>query len=124
MGSGEKINKKIKDIVRLIYHVLEDKKALDITIIDISALSIVADYFILASAASTRQTNALVDNIEEALDKIGIQPRQIEGRSFGKWILMDYNDIIVHIFDTEDRLFYDLERIWRDGRVIVDIDEL
>lgn len=120
MGSEESI----KDTVKLIYHALDDKKAVDITIIDISKLTVVADYFIIASAQNTRQTSALVDNVEEVLGKKGIEPRQIEGRSQAKWILMDYNDIIVHIFDAENRLFYDLERIWKDGRVIVNIDEL
>lgn len=114
----------IKDRVKLIYQALEEKKALDITIIDISNLTVIADYFIVTSADNVRQTGALVDNVEEVLAKEGIFPKQIEGRHAANWILMDYNDIIVHIFDAENRLFYDLERIWKDGRTIVNIDEL
>lgn len=114
----------IKNTVKLIYRALEEKKAKDITILDISALSVVADYFIVASADNVRQTSALSDSVEEVLGNAGINPRQIEGRSSSTWILMDYNDIIVHIFDSENRLFYDLERIWKDGRKIIDINEL
>ena len=112
------------DIVKAIYRGLEEKKASDISIIDISALSVVADYFIIASADNARQTAALSDNVEEILGKMGIEARQIEGRSSANWILMDYRDIIVHIFDKENRLFYDIERIWKDGRKILSIDEL
>lgn len=114
----------IKETVKLAYQALEDKKASDITIIDISSLSVVADYFIIASADNIRQTGALADNVEEVLGRSGILPKQIEGRNTGNWILMDYYDVIIHVFDKENRLFYDIERIWKDGRKIVDISEL
>ena len=115
---------RIKEPVRLCYKALADKKATDITVIDISELSVVADYFIIASAENVRQTEALCDNVEEMLGRAGYECRQIEGKSSGNWILMDYNDVIVHIFDKENRLFYDIERIWKDGRRVVDISEL
>ncbi|HIU78161.1 MAG TPA: ribosome silencing factor [Candidatus Avilachnospira avicola] len=115
---------RIKEQVRLCYKALADKKATDITVIDISELSVVADYFIIASAENVRQTEALCDNVEEMLGRAGYECRQIEGKSSGNWILMDYNDVIVHIFDKENRLFYDIERIWKDGRRVVDISEL
>ena len=114
----------IKELARKAYNALDEKKASDITIIDISQLSIVADYFIIASAESIRQTAALCDNVEETLEKAGFIPKQIEGRSTANWILMDYGDVIIHIFDKENRLFYDIERIWKDGRKIISIDEL
>ena len=114
----------IKETVKLAYKALDDKKASDITIIDISSLSVVADYFIIASADNIRQTGALADNVEEVLGKAGIVPKQIEGRSSGNWILMDYYDVIIHVFDKENRLFYDIERIWKDGRRVIDINEL
>ena len=113
-----------KEVLKSIYNALEEKKASDISIIDISSLSVVADYFVIASGDSTRQTAAICDNVEEMLGRNGITARQIEGRSAANWILMDYRDIIVHIFDKENRLFYDIERIWKDGRKIVSIDEL
>ena len=115
---------RIKEQVRLCYKALADKKATDITVIDISELSVVADYFIIASAGNVRQSEALCDNVEEMLGRAGYECRQIEGKSSGNWILMDYNDVIVHIFDKENRLFYDIERIWKDGRRVVDISEL
>ncbi len=114
----------IREVVKLAYQALDEKKASDITIIDISSLSVVADYFIIASADNIRQTGALADNVEEVLGRAGIMPKQIEGRSSGNWILLDYYDVIIHVFDKENRLFYDIERIWKDGRRIVDINEL
>ena len=117
-------NDRTRELVKLCYEALNEKKASDISVIDISSLSVVADYFIIASADNVRQTEALCDNVEEKLIKAGFECRQIEGRSSANWILMDYNDVIVHIFDKENRLFYDIERIWKDGRRIVDIDEL
>ncbi len=113
-----------RELVRLSYDALNEKKATDITVIDITGLSVVADYFIIASADNVRQAEALCDNVEEVLGRAGYQCRQIEGKASGNWILMDYNDVIIHIFDKENRLFYDIERIWKDGRKIVSIEEL
>ena len=101
---------------------LEDKKGNDIRVIDIQDVSIIADYFIIASGSNRNQVQTMADNVEEVLGRAGYEPRQLEGYGTATWILMDYNDIIVHIFSEEDRLFYDLERIWRDGKS-VDIDE-
>ena len=117
-------NTKVKELVKLCYKALTEKKASDISVIDISGLSVVADYFIIASGENVRQTEALCDNVEEVLYKAGYECRQIEGKQSANWILMDYNDGIVHIFDKENRLFYDIERIWKDGRKVVDIEEL
>jgi len=97
---------------------LEDKKALDIRIIDISNISVLADYFLIASGSNKNQVQAMVDNVQEELHKAGFDPKQVEGYNSANWILLDYGDIIVHVFDEENRLFYDLERIWRDGSSI------
>lgn len=97
---------------------LEDKKAEDIKVIDISEVSVMADYFIIASGSNRNLVQALADNVEEMLHKQGILARQIEGYQSANWILMDFNDIIVHIFNEEDRLFYNLEKIWLDGKLI------
>lgn len=113
-----------KEMVKLAVKALEDKKASNISVIDISGLSIVADYFIIASGDNVRQTSALYDNVEEVLGRAGYQMRQSEGKSSANWILMDYNDVIIHIFDKENRLFYDIERIWKDGRKVLDVSEL
>ena len=97
---------------------LEDKKAEDIRVIDISEVSPLADYFIIANGTNDNQVRALVDNVEEELQKAGFEVKQREGYGLGSWVLLDFGEIIVHVFDKENRLFYDLERIWRDGKVI------
>ena len=97
---------------------LEDKKAEDIQVIDISQVSVLADYFIIASGSNRSQIQALIDNVEEKLGRAGYEPKQIEGYDSANWVLMDYRDVIVHVFDRENRLFYDLERIWRDVKSI------
>lgn len=113
---------KSKEMTSLAIKALEDKKGNDIRVIDIRDISIIADYFIIASGNNRNQVQTMADNVEEVLGRAGYETRQTEGYGTAAWILMDYNDIIVHIFSEEDRLFYDLERIWRDGRS-VDIDE-
>lgn len=105
------------------YAALADKKGEDIRVIDISQVSVLADYFIIASGANKNQVQAMADNVQDELSKEGISVRQIEGYQTGNWILMDYGDIIIHIFSSDDRLFYDLERIWRDGKGI-SVEEL
>lgn len=107
-----------KELARMACEALEDKKALDVKIIDIEQVSTLADYFIIASGTNRNQVQAMADNVEEVLGRAGYEPKQIEGYQTGNWILMDYRDIVIHVFDEENRLFYDLERIWRDGTVI------
>ena len=103
-------------MLKIAYHALSDKKGEDIKIIDITGISVLADYFIIANGNSDSQVNALVDNVEEELHKAGYTLRQREGQASGSWVLLDFGDIIVHVFDKENRLFYDLERIWKDGK--------
>ncbi len=105
------------EMVKLAKTALEDKKAGDIKVIDISGVSVLADYFIIADGSNVNQVQAMVDNVDEVLGRAGYECKQMEGYGTGGWILMDYGDIIVHAFCREDRLFYDLERIWRDGKV-------
>ena len=112
-----------KEMARIAYDALSDKKAEDIKVIDIAGVSVLADYFLIANGNSDSQVNALVDNVEEQLHKAGYPLKQREGQASGKWVLLDFGDIIVHVFDKENRLFYDLERIWKDGKN-VEIDEL
>lgn len=111
------------EMVKIAVSALEDKKGEDIRIIDIRDISVLADYFIIAGGSNQNQVQAMVDNVEEMLEKEGCVCKQIEGYQNANWILMDYQDIIVHVFSREDRLFYDLERIWRDGKTI-EISEL
>ena len=97
---------------------IDDKKGQDIKIIDIHNVSVIADYFVIASGTNSNQVQAIFDNVEEQLGRAGFEAKQIEGNRNSSWILMDYGDVIVHVFDEENRLFYDLERIWRDGKVL------
>ena len=99
-----------REMAKIACHALSDKKAEDVQVIDISEISVIADYFVIASAANTNQLQAMMDAAEEELQK--------EGNNNSSWILIDYKDIIIHLFSKEDRLFYDLERIWQDGKVI------
>lgn len=112
-----------KELAKLVLAALEDKKAEDIKIIDISNVSVIADYFIIASGNNRNQVQALADNVEETCGHAGYSLKQMEGYDSANWILMDFSDVIVHVFSKEDRLFYDLERIWRDG-VFIEKDQL
>ena len=111
-------NNKSKEMARLAIQALEDKKAEDINVIDISEVSVIADYFIIANGTNRSQIQAMSDNVEETLGRAGYPLKQIEGYQNANWVLLDFNDVIIHIFDKENRLFYDLERIWRDGKLI------
>ena len=97
---------------------LEDKKAEDIKVIDISEVSVIADYFIIANGTNRSQIQTLSDHVEEVLGRAGVELKQVEGYDNANWVLLDFRDVIIHIFDKENRLFYDLERIWRDGKMI------
>lgn len=110
----------MEEYLKTIYKALDDKKAEDIQIIDIREVSCMADYFIIANGTNVNQVHALCDNVSEELAKLHALTKQTEGYTSGNWILMDYGDIIVHIFDKESRSFYDLERIWKDGKNISD----
>lgn len=105
-------------IAKLAITALEDKKAEDIKVIDISQVSVIADYFIIANGTNRSQIQTLSDHVEETLGKAGVPLRQVEGYDNANWVLLDFQDVIIHVFDKENRLFYDLERIWRDGRMI------
>lgn len=111
-------NNKSFEMAKLVIEALEDKKAEDIRMIDISEVSVIADYFIIAGGSNRSQIQALCDNVEEKLGRAGVPVKQIEGYDTANWVLLDFGDIIVHIFDKENRLLYDLERIWRDGKQI------
>lgn len=112
-----------REVAKLAIAALEDKKAEDIKVIDISEVSVIADYFIIANGTNRSQIQALSDHVEEKLAKAGVPLKQVEGYDNANWVLLDFHDVIIHIFDKENRLFYDLERIWRDGHM-VEVDSL
>ncbi|MCI1306246.1 MAG: ribosome silencing factor [Lachnospiraceae bacterium] len=99
----------------LVIRALEDKKASDIRLLDISGISTLADYFIIASGSNRSQLQAMCDNVDESMGRAGYEARQIEGFRTANWILLDYGDVVVHLFDRENREFYGLDRIWGDA---------
>lgn len=107
-----------KEMAKLAYMALDEKKAEDITVLEIGDISIIADYFIIANGTNSSQVQALVDNVQEVLGKNGYNAKRVEGVRSTNWVLIDYGDVVVHVFSKEDRLFYDLERIWRDGKKV------
>lgn len=108
-----------RETLKLAVKALEDKKANEISIIDISNVSSMCDYLIIADGKNKNQIQAMCDNVEEFMDKAGIKMKNREGYSNGGWILLDFYDIIIHIFSEEERSFYDLDHIWRDGKRIL-----
>lgn len=116
------INEISKKMVLAAIDALEDKKAENIQIIDIHEVSPLADYFVIANGSNRNQVQALADNVEELLGKLGYERRPVEGYDSANWILLDYKDIIIHIFDQDNRHFYDLERIWKDGKIVTQDD--
>lgn len=105
-------------LVKEIVKVLDEKKAIDITAIKTEEVTIVSDYFVIASGTSNTHVKSLADDVEyEIKQRLGVDPQHIEGRATG-WILLDYGSIIVHIFGHEDREYYNLERLWADASIM------
>ena len=89
------------------------KKAEDLSVLDIGKVSSLADYFVIANGTNSRQTQAISDAVQDALRERGLRPLGVEGQQNGEWILLDYGDMIIHVFSPEKRMFYDLERLWK-----------
>lgn len=98
-----------------------DKKASDVNVLDLSGLVAYADFFVICSGQSTQQVKAIVENIEEGLSKRKVKPLGVEGRGFAHWVLLDYGDVIVHVFEENTRRYYELDKLWLDApKVAVD----
>jgi ribosome-associated protein len=106
------------DALKIAVNAADDKKAHDLVILDISKIASFANYFLLCTGDSSRQMQAIADEIEKKLKEDGLRPSHIEGYQNSEWILMDYMDLVVHIFSKNARVYYDLERLWRDGKKI------
>lgn len=112
------------EMLKLAVEALENKKANQIKIINIEKVSTLADYFVIAGGNNRNQVQAMCDEVQEKIGRAGGYPDcRLEGYDAANWILMDYGDIVLHLFDEENRLFYDLERIWRDGSQLT-VEEL
>ena len=108
-----------KELALLAARALSDKKGREIRVLEISELTTLADYFVLASGSSNTQINALVDNVEKVLaEEADEQPLHREGYRGGTWVLLDYGCIAIHVFNQEAREFYGLERLWQDGKPV------
>ena len=97
---------------------IDSKKGLDIQVIEISDISVLADYMVIATGTSSTHVKALADVVEYQLDNAGVSVSHIEGYRSNSWILLDYVDVIVNVFDDEARHFYDLDRLWQDGKPV------
>ena len=96
----------------------EQKQARNVTVLDLREVTSFADYFVILSGANTRQIQAIADEIHQRLKKLGETPNSIEGYDNAEWVLIDYGDYLIHIFSEKARLYYDLERLWRDAKVV------
>ncbi|MCR4933762.1 MAG: ribosome silencing factor [Lachnospiraceae bacterium] len=106
----------IKDYVNKAVDAILEKKGYDVKILNIEGLSPIADYFIIATGSNPNQLHAICDEISETLSKEGLHPKQTEGYQLANWILVDYGDFIIHLFQPESRDYYNLERIWKDAK--------
>ena len=114
---------KHEEMIKNIVKVLDDKKAEDIKAIEIRELTIVADCFIIASGTSSTHVKALAGDVEDTMEKMGVRPNHVEGRATG-WIVLDYDTVVVHIFQRESREYYNLEGLWEDAKLtrVPDLD--
>ncbi|HPZ43429.1 MAG TPA: ribosome silencing factor [Bacillota bacterium] len=105
-------------LVNIAVQAAKDKKAEDITVLDIRKISIIADYFLICSGRSSTHVQAIVENIQEKLEEKNINALRREGFREGEWVLLDYGDVVIHVFQEAERQFYNLERLWGDAPVV------
>jgi ribosome-associated protein len=113
----------MKDMLKIAVKAADDKKASDIVVLDISKIASFTNHFLICSGESSRQIQAIADEVERALREKGVRPSHMEGYRNAEWVLLDYIDMVVHIFSRNARCFYDLERLWRDAQPL-DVQKL
>lgn len=109
-------------ILNIALNTLNEKKAMDLSAIEVGELTVIADYFVIATATSNTHVHALADAVDEALSRNGFEPAHVEGKATG-WILLDYNGVVIHIFTRTTRDYYNLDRMWADGNEL-DLDKI
>jgi ribosome-associated protein len=114
-ATNETCTEKLDERICLALNAAGEKKALDPVVLDLREIASFTDYFIITSGTNVRQVQAIADEVVEQLKKQGTRALRTEGYSTGEWVLVDYGDFIVHVFDNKSRQFYDLERLWRDA---------
>jgi len=107
-----------KELLQIIVEAADNKRAEDITALDIEGVSLLADYFVIMDASSQRQVQAIAENVEEQVEKAGYDVQNVEGKGGSSWILLDLGDIVVHVFQKETREFYNLEKLWADAKKV------
>ena len=107
-----------KELVKIAVSAIEDKKGVDTVVLGISKITVIADYFVIASAENDRQLEALAEGVKDSLGRAGFECKSVEGFKRSGWVLFDYGDVIIHLFNRETRSFYDLERMYRDAEQI------
>ncbi|MFW6266246.1 MAG: ribosome silencing factor [Halanaerobiales bacterium] len=110
---------RIKEIALIAAEAADDKKAKDIQVLEVSELTVIADYFVICSGNSENQVQAIAREIEDVLSEEGVEPQKVAGASEGRWILLDYADVIVHVFHQQERDYYEIERLWADAEKIL-----
>lgn len=110
------------ETAKSIVKILDSKKAIDISLIETQELTVMSDYFLIASGTSNTHVRSLAEDVEDEMTKLGVEPNHVEGRATG-WILLDYGCVLVHIFQPETREYYNLERLWNDA-ARVDISDI
>ena len=108
----------MKEILKRIVNIIEDKKGEQTVVLDISEISSLADYFVISSANNINQLQAISDDLQELLEIEGLKINKVEGAKNSSWVLLDFTDIVIHLFTKEDRIFYNLERIWADAKQV------
>lgn len=108
-----------EQLARALVEVASDRKAEDITLLDLRSISIIADFFVICSGASERQINALTRSLIERAAELGYPSKRIEGASEGGWVLVDFQDVIVHVFSPQQRAFYRLDELWKDAQPLL-----
>ena len=107
----------IQQKLEIIKEACDSKRGTDIEVIDLKGKSSVADFFVIASGGSSNQVSAIAEEVEDKMSEVGIEPYNAEGKNSRRWIIIDYSDIIVHVFHKEEREYYNLERLWTEGNL-------
>ncbi|MDR2903147.1 MAG: ribosome silencing factor [Clostridiales bacterium] len=118
MTKEETLEKELFQAAKAVYQTIDDKFGKDITVLDIKNISVMADYFVIATAGNSSQLKAMGDAVDQKLFSMGIRLRHAEGTPASGWILLDFGSMIVHLFDTAQRAFYNLEHIWGDAETV------
>jgi len=119
VAKAERKSQRLPASVRLAVTAIEDRKGVRLHVIDLRGLSDAADFFVIASGTSDAHVRGLADGVVQAMDGVGLPPHHVEGVQTGRWVLLDFVDLVVHLFHPETRAFYQLERLWQDAPTLL-----